>query len=200
MAGVETAAGAPGQLVPRVVRTALFTRAAGEQATAALARAEAAGELLPAVARQLRELTGAVAAPAPGVLEVTAAGGEPGLLLVTSGSGRVARPVGVQVVGSGELLDRSRVEQLPARRDRFHAVHGADADWYLLLAGDLTDHRVRQRVQSVQGRFAWDGDLVVAPQYAAGFLRLRPAELDRLVARATLAGPDPVVWPRRRTG
>jgi hypothetical protein len=192
-----------GQLVPLVVRTALFARAAGEQATAALGRADASAELLPAVERQLRALTGAVATLAPGPPAVTASDGEPGLLLVTTGRGRAAphvgvQVVGVQVVGSGELLDRERVEQLPARRDRFRTAHGTDADWHLLLAGDLTDHRVRQRVQSVQGRFAWDGDLVVAPQYAAGFLRLRPAELDRLVARAALADPAPS--SRRRTG
>jgi hypothetical protein len=197
--GGVTAAGEraalPGEPVSRAVRTALFARAADERATAALGRADLSGDLLPAVVRQLRALATAVGASGP--VEVTGDGGEPGLVLVTAGSGRSARHVGVQVAGHGDLLDRGRVEQLPARRDRFRAAYGPDADWHLLLAGDLGDHRVRQRVQSVQGRFAWDGDLVVAPQYAAGFLRLGPADLDRLAAGAAL--PPPAALGRWRT-
>jgi hypothetical protein len=182
-----------GQLARRVLETALFTHADSELETTAFGGDRPAGGLRLAVAEQVRTLMAGLTPDrdcgARGDIDVRGSAVEPGLVLVSVATGTGRAHLGVQVVDHGELLVRDRVESLPDRRDRFRAAAGRDAAWYALLAGDLTDHRVRQRVQSVQGRFAWDGDLVVAPQYAAGFLRLGAADLHRLVDRVTDSCP-----------
>jgi hypothetical protein len=182
----EVDEGAPG-LLRGLLATALFQHADPQRETAGFARTAQAEDLVPVVLRQVRGLLAAATARRPLAYEVTVGPGEPGQLLVTARAGGDRQAAAVQVVAHGELLLRDRVEALPAQRDRFHAAHGPGAPWCVLLAGDLTDHRVRQRVQSVHGRFAGDGDLVVAPQYTAGFLRLGPAELEQVAAVALAA-------------
>ena len=187
-------------LVRRALVTALFLRMDDPRATAALADDS---RLVPDVVRVTRQVLGAVAAEVPFTADVGGEPGGPGLVVVRSRDGGRPVAVGLQVVGAADLLVRERVDVLPASRARFHADHGPDVPWHVLLAGDVTDHRVRQRVLSVHSRFAGSGALVVSPQYSAAFLRLTPEEVGALVARVRWAGdraagrpaPAPSRWP-----
>jgi hypothetical protein len=111
VAGAGCRAGGAAELVRPVLSTALFAHAVSEQDTAVFA-ATAAADLVPAVVRQLRELLAGLVVPGPGEVEVAASRAEPGLVLVTAGSGQL---LGVQVVDHAELLVRDRVETLAAR-------------------------------------------------------------------------------------
>jgi hypothetical protein len=181
-----------GERVPEVVRrtlaAALFLRIDPAAATAAFARPPLAEDLVARVAGRTGELLDALAARVPMDHQVTGGAGEPGLVLVTTTAGGPRSAVGVQVLGHAELLLRERVDALPAARDRFHAAHGPDAGWYALLAGDLADHRVRQRVMAVHSSFAGTGDLVVSPQYSSAFLGLPPSGVGALVAGVVQSG------------
>lgn len=188
------------ELVRRALVTALFLRMDDPRATAALADDS---WLVPDVVRVTRQVLGALAAEVPLAADVGGEPGRPGLVVVRARDGGRPVSVGLQVVGARDLLARERVDALPASRARFHADHGQDVPWHVLLAGDVTDHRVRQRVLSVHSRFAGSGALVVSPQYSSAFLRLTPDETGALVARVRWAGdwaagrpaPPPSRWP-----
>jgi hypothetical protein len=182
--GQDSVPGTPpgtGGPLGRMLAAALAHRRGPTRDTRRLATMDADDLLVPAVVQQVERTAHAIALWVPGVTESwTSREGRPADHDASVGLGSVTleEHVGVRVVGDAELRRVDPSDLVPG------ALGGQDdGTSVVLLAGDLSQRAVADRVAEISGAFAGvPGVLLLDPRAAAAFLALTPPRLAALAA------------------
>jgi hypothetical protein len=182
----------PGRtLLRRAVTAVLFDGESSPLGTRLLGLMDLQAALLPAVAHQLQQVSTAVGGWTPGLRETRVdheTRDAAHHLVVTTRTDEVADRVAVRVLDHAALRDARRVGGLGTVHRDVLARHGTDLLYVLLLAGDLSDRLLVERVAHVHRLFAHsDRTLVVGPQSTASFLSLTRSRVERSAARVAEA-------------